>query len=140
MARSSNSRIRIIVRSIWTSCGLSSAIAFPPQVISSAREHCGVLSHRGLAAVDEEAGGRDGGDIYDAAASRPAHLRDGRLRAEGIALEVHPEDRVPALLARVDDRLVEPHAGVVDQHVEPTERLARAPDEADGLGLALRAR
>src|SRR6266542_853649 len=80
--------------------------------------------------------GPDGGDVHDAAATRPAHLRDGRLRAEGVALEVHAEDRVPALLARVDDRLVEPHAGVVDQHVEPTELLAGAPDEADGLGLA----
>src|SRR5439155_13774621 len=80
--------------------------------------------------------GPDGGDVHDAAATRPAHLRDGRLRAERVALEVHAEDRVPALLARVDDRLVEPHAGVVDQHVEPTELLAGAPDEADGLGLA----
>ena len=39
--------------------------------------------------------------------------------AGGIALEVDAEDRVPALLAGIDNRLIETHAHAVGRHVEP---------------------
>src|SRR5439155_2496407 len=50
---------------------------------------------------------------------------------------IHSEDRVPALLAGLHDRLVEPHPRVVDQHVEPAELLSGAADERDRFGLTL---
>ena len=60
--------------------------------------------------------------------------------AGGIALEVDAEDRVPALLAGIDNRLIETHAHAVGRHVEPAELGAGAPDEAHCLGFPLRAR
>ena len=47
-----------------------------------------------------------------------------------VALEVHPDDVVPLLLAHVDEEPVPQDAGVVDQHVEVAERLDRRLDQA----------
>jgi hypothetical protein len=44
-----------------------------------------------------------------------------------VALEVDVDDRVPLGLVHVEAHLVAQDAGVVDEHVEPSERV-------DGLG------
>ena len=74
------------------------------------------------------------------ALSRLPQERDRRLRAERVALEVHAEDLVPALGGGVLHRVIEPHAGVVDEDVEPAEALRRLPHERRGLVLVLHVR
>ena len=50
-----------------------------------------------------------------------------------VALEVHPDHRVPLVLGRVDEHPVAHEAGVVDQHVEAAERLDRLRDHRLGV-------
>ena len=51
-----------------------------------------------------------------------------------VALEVDVDDRVPLVLGHVEAHLVAEDAGVVDEHVEPTEGLDRLVDERLGAG------
>jgi hypothetical protein len=60
------------------------------------------------------------------------HLRDGALRAEEDAAQVDRHDRVPVLLARVEQalRVAAGDAGVADHHVEPPRPFDGGADEA----------
>jgi hypothetical protein len=76
-----------------------------------------------------------GCDVHDTAAAGSAHFRYGGLGAEGIPLHVHSENRVPALLAGLWNCLIEPHASVVHQDIQPAKAFDRAPDESGSLGF-----
>ena len=51
-----------------------------------------------------------------------------------VALEVHRDDGVPVGLVHVEDHLVAEDAGVVDDDVEPAERLDRLVDHRPRAG------
>ncbi len=55
----------------------------------------------------------------------------GRVpRHREVTLQVHADDRVPLFLARGEEHAVADEAGVVDEHVEPAERVDRGLHEA----------
>ena len=47
---------------------------------------------------------------------------------------IHAKDVVPAVLVLLGDALARGNAGVVEQHIEQTERLDRLADSAVGEG------
>ena len=61
-------------------------------------------------------------------------VRGGVLRGRERALEVHRDHRVPLGLFHVGEHAVAQDAGVVDERVEPAERVDRALDHAARAG------
>jgi hypothetical protein len=62
-----------------------------------------------------------------------APVRPGVLHGGEVPLEVHGGDGVELLLGGVDEHPVPHDAGVVDQHVQATERVDGGLDQALGL-------
>ena len=71
---------------------------------------------------------RLGGDVDDVALAPLAHPGDHGFDAEEDALRVDVHDEVPVFLGDVGDLLHRDHARVVDQDVDPAERLIALGD------------
>src|SRR6058998_3307920 len=102
-----------------------------------ARRHLGEPADRRLGRavvrlprVAEQARARAEGD--DPPVAPLAHVRAGVAHAVEGALKVHRDDRVPLLLAHVEDHAVAQDAGAGDERVEAAPGLERRADEARG--------
>ncbi len=92
-----------------------------------------VVSYLQVAAACDD--GPHGGGVNDGTAPVAAHQRNRRLGAEDVAHQVDAEDLVPARSTRLVHLLVFADAGIVDEDVEPPERLRGTVDEAEACGL-----
>src|SRR5205823_7794777 len=102
-----------------------------------ARRHLGEPADRRLGRavvrlprVAEQARTRAEGD--DPPVAPLAHVRAGVAHAVEGALQVHGDDRVPLLLAHVEDHAVAQDAGAGDERVEAAPPLEGRADEARG--------
>src|SRR2546430_1833890 len=83
-----------------------------------------------LPGITEQA--RAGAEGDDSPVAPLAHVRARVAHAVEGALQVHPDDRVPLLLAHVEDHAVAQDAGAGDERVEAAPGLERRADEARG--------
>src|SRR5215218_96062 len=79
---------------------------------------------------------RHRGDVDDNAASRLAHMREGRLRQQKGRPEVHSERAIPSLYGELLDHAGRVCASSVDQYVYAPEGLDGPSDRLRRLGLA----
>src|SRR5439155_1546311 len=102
-----------------------------------ARRHLGEAADRRLGGavvrlprVAEQPRARAEGD--DPPVAPLAHVRAGVADAVEGALQMHGDDRVPLLLAHVEDHPVAQDAGAGDERIETAPRLERRADDARG--------
>jgi hypothetical protein len=60
-------------------------------------------------------------------------MRHGVPGRCGVALQMHPDDRVPFRFAHIGERPVAQDAGIIDQNIEPPECVEGTVDECCGL-------
>ena len=79
----------------------------------------------------------DRGDVYDRTTSGLAHQRRRGLGAEKRSGQIHCEHAVPIGLRRLEQRLEDRNAGIIDQRIKPSEmrnRLREGCIDRNGIG------
>src|SRR3990172_194156 len=79
-----------------------------------------------LAGVAAQAGNR--GEVHDPAVALLSHELGGGIDGVEVALEMDVDDRIPLLLAHVEDHAVAQDAGDVDEDVNAAEGVDALPD------------